>query len=102
MIRPPPRSTLFPCTTLFQSSSQNTSAGQTANKANNGVIDGYPGDYTQEWATSGGRPGSWLDLTWSRLHPVDSAAPYARAYLREQITSGPPAGRPARQPSEVT
>src|SRR5258708_5533904 len=27
-------------------SSQNTSTTQTANKANDGVIDGYPGDYT--------------------------------------------------------
>ena len=47
-------------------SSQNTSTGQTAAKAIDGVVDGYaPGDYTKEWATVGGGAGSWLTLTWS-------------------------------------
>ena len=37
-------------------SSQNTSTGQLASKAIDGVIDGYPGDYTNEWATVGQGP----------------------------------------------
>ena len=46
-------------------SSQNTITGQTANKAIDGIISGYPGDYTKEWATVGGGAGSWLKLTWA-------------------------------------
>ena len=46
-------------------SSENTAYGQTAAKAIDGVVDGYPGDYTKEWATNGGGAGSWLELTWS-------------------------------------
>ena len=39
-------------------SSQNTSTGQTAAKAIDGSKTGYPGDYTKEWATLGGKTGS--------------------------------------------
>ena len=46
-------------------SSENDAYGQTAAKAIDGVVDGYPGDYTKEWATNGGGAGSWLKLTWS-------------------------------------
>ena len=41
-------------TATATASSQNTSTSQTASKAIDGVIDGYPGDYTREWATNGG------------------------------------------------
>ena len=32
-------------------SSQNTATGQLGIKAIDGIVDGYPGDYTKEWAT---------------------------------------------------
>ncbi|HEY7124779.1 MAG TPA: PIG-L family deacetylase, partial [Ktedonobacterales bacterium] len=51
-------------------SSETPSTGQTANKAIDGVIDGWPGDYTKEWATNGGRAGSWLKLTWTSPQTV--------------------------------
>ena len=34
-------------------SSENASTGQLGIKAIDGVIDGYPGDFTKEWATMG-------------------------------------------------
>jgi hypothetical protein len=69
-------------------SSENTSAGQTAHKANDGVIDGYPGDLTKEWATVGGKAGSWLKLTWSKPVTVTRVVLYDRPNLYDQITGG--------------
>ncbi len=69
-------------------SSQNTSTGQTANKAIDGVIDGYPGDYTKEWATIGGGAGSWLKLTWTSAQTVGRIVLYDRPNLNDQITGG--------------
>jgi hypothetical protein len=39
------------------------------------MIDGYPGDYTKEWATAGGGAGSWLKLTWSSPQTVTITFP---------------------------
>ncbi len=69
-------------------SSQNTSTGQTAAKAIDGVIDGYPGDYTKEWATVGGGAGSWLKLAWSAAQTFDTIVLYDRPNLSDQITGG--------------
>ena len=40
--------------------SQNNATGQTAAKAIDGFKTGYPGDSSREWATVGGKAGSWL------------------------------------------
>ncbi len=69
-------------------SSQNTSTGQTANKAIDGVIDGYPGDYTKEWATIGGGAGSWLKLTWTTPQTIGRIVLYDRPNLNDQVTGG--------------
>ena len=69
-------------------SSQNTSTGQTADKAIDGVIDGYPGDSTKEWATVGGKAGSWLKLTWSSSQTMSRIVLYDRPNLNDQITGG--------------
>ena len=69
-------------------SSQDTSTGQTANKAIDGVVDGYPGDYTKEWATVNGRAGSWLKLTWASPQTVNKIVLYNRPNLSDQITGG--------------
>jgi hypothetical protein len=69
-------------------SSQNSSSGQTANKAIDGVVDGYPGDHTKEWATSGGGVGSWLKLTWPSPQKVNMVVLYDRPNLNDQITAG--------------
>ncbi|HZS46304.1 MAG TPA: PIG-L family deacetylase [Blastocatellia bacterium] len=66
-------------------SSQNINTGQTAAKAIDGVIDGYPNDYTKEWATVGGGPGSWLKLTWSSSQTINKVVLYDRPNLDDQV-----------------
>ncbi len=68
-------------------SSQNTSDGQLAVKAVDGVIDGYPGDYTREWATTGQGAGAWIKLTWSNPYIVDRVMLYDRPNGSDQILS---------------
>jgi LmbE family N-acetylglucosaminyl deacetylase len=75
-------------TATATASSQNTSTSQTANKAIDGVIDGYPGDYTREWATVGGGAGSWLKLTWNSAQTFDTIVLYDRPNGNDQITGG--------------
>jgi LmbE family N-acetylglucosaminyl deacetylase len=69
-------------------SSQNTSTGQTAAKAIDGVIGGYPGVSSAEWATIGGGAGSWLKLTWSSPQTFSKVVLYDRPNLSDQITAG--------------
>jgi uncharacterized repeat protein (TIGR02543 family) len=68
-------------------STQNTTTGQTAVKAVDGVIDGYPGDYTKEWATTGQRVGAFLNLAWSAPYSVSQVVLYDRPNTNDQITS---------------
>jgi len=69
-------------------SSQNTSTGQTAAKAIDGVVAGYPSDTAAEWATVNGGAGSWLKLTWSSAHTVSRIVLYDRPNLSDQVTGG--------------
>jgi uncharacterized repeat protein (TIGR02543 family) len=68
-------------------STQNTTTGQTAVKAVDGVIDGYPGDYTKEWATAGQKVGAWLNLAWTSPYTVTQVVLYDRPNLNDNITS---------------
>jgi LmbE family N-acetylglucosaminyl deacetylase len=67
--------------------SQNPGTGQTAAKATDGVADGYPGDYTREWATDGGGAGSWLRLTWPTGYTLDRIVLHDRPNPNDQITA---------------
>ena len=69
-------------------SSQNTSTGQLAVKAVDGFIDGYPGVYTREWATTGELAGAWITLSWASAHEVDTIVLYDRPNLVDNILSG--------------
>ena len=69
-------------------SSQNTSTSQLATSATDGVIDGYPGDYTKEWATVGGGVGAWLKLVWGSAVTVNKVVLYDRPNLNDQVTGG--------------
>jgi uncharacterized repeat protein (TIGR02543 family) len=68
-------------------SSQVTSTGQTAAKAVDGCIDGYPGNYTCEWATNSQGVGAWLTLSWPAPYSVNQVVFYDRPSLSENITS---------------
>ncbi|GFO56251.1 hypothetical protein GMSM_32580 [Geomonas sp. Red276] len=68
-------------------SSQNSTYGQLASKAIDGVVDGYPGDYTKEWATVGQVAGAWISLSWPAYYQVDKIVLYDRPNLSDQILS---------------
>jgi hypothetical protein len=68
-------------------SSETLQYGQTAIKAIDGVIDGYPGDYTHEWATNGQGVGAWLNLSWSTPYSVNQVVLYDRPNTDDNITS---------------
>ena len=68
-------------------SSQNVSTQQVATAAIDGVVDGYPGDYTKEWATVGGGVGSWLRLTWAAPTTLGSVVLYDRPNPNDRILS---------------
>jgi LmbE family N-acetylglucosaminyl deacetylase len=75
-------------TATVTASSQSPSWGQTAAKAIDGVISGYPGNYEAEWVTEGGKSASWLQLKWSKSYSVDRIVLYDRPNELDQITSG--------------
>jgi hypothetical protein len=67
-------------------STQNTSTGQTATKAVDGVVDGYPGDHTAEWATQGEGAGAWLQLTWASPVTLGRVVLHDRPNEYDQVT----------------
>jgi len=85
---PPAAETNVAGTATDTASSENPADGQTAAKTVDGVVDGYPGDYTKEWATRGGISGSWLQLSWPTPVTVNSAVLYDRPNTDDQVTAG--------------
>ncbi|TFV78466.1 hypothetical protein E4P39_04525 [Blastococcus sp. CT_GayMR19] len=69
-------------------SSQNTATGQTAKKAIDGIVDGFPGKATAEWATNGGGAGSWLQLNWLEPIQMDKVVLYDRPNTSDWVTGG--------------
>lgn len=69
-------------------SSESPSTGQTAAKAIDGVVDGYPGVASAEWATNGGRTGSTLKLTWASPVTLGRLVFFDRPNTDDQVTSG--------------
>ena len=82
-----PTNNLAPSATVT-ASTQNTSTGQLAVKAVDGVVDGYPGDYTLRMG-HGRRQGagSWLELAWSSAQTIQTVVLYDRPNLNDQITA---------------
>ena len=66
-------------------SSQNAATGQLAVKAVDGVADGYPGDYTKEWATLGQGAGAWLQLKWPSAKVIDQVTLFDRPNLNDHV-----------------
>ena len=69
-------------------SSQNVATGQVAAKAIDGYVDGWPGNYSREWATVGGRSGSWLTLNWPAPVLVNRVVLFDRPNSSDQVTAG--------------
>jgi predicted porin len=87
-VTPPVTSANIASLAVVTASSANTSTAQLAVKAVDGVIDGYPGDYTREWATLGQQAGAWLNLAFAKAYTVDHVVLYDRPNLNDQITGG--------------
>jgi hypothetical protein len=66
-------------------SSENTSRGQTAAKAIDTFVDGYPGDSTREWVAPGQLAGAWIQLTWSAARSVTRVVLHDRINTEDQI-----------------
>jgi hypothetical protein len=52
-----------------------------------GLVDGYPGNTSAEWATVGGQEGSWLQLSWSSAVAVGRVVLHDRPNANDQVTS---------------
>src|SRR5262249_17660340 len=75
-------------TAVVTVSSQNAATGQLGTKAVDGIVDGYPGDYSREWATTGQLNGAWINLAWSSGVTVSQVILYDRPNLSDNILSG--------------
>jgi hypothetical protein len=69
-------------------SSQNTTTTQTASKAIDGVVNGYPTDHTREWATVRELAGAWIRLTWSSPQVISRIVLHDRINLDDRVTGG--------------
>lgn len=69
-------------------SSENLVTGQTASKATNGVVVGYPQAAEKEWATTNGQEGSWLQLDWTQYVTVNQVVLFDRPNPDDHIMSG--------------
>ncbi|MGD0167940.1 MAG: PIG-L family deacetylase, partial [Gaiellaceae bacterium] len=82
-----PHSTNIASRATVTASSENTVTGQLAIKAVDGSAEGYPGDYTHEWATLNEGAGAWLNLAWASPQLINRIVLYDRPSSTEQITS---------------
>ena len=67
------------------SSTENSSRGQDALKAIDGLVDGYPTNHMAEWAAVGELNGAWIQLTWSAAQSVDRVVLHDRINSEDQI-----------------
>ncbi|MGP4033815.1 DUF7402 domain-containing protein [Pseudarthrobacter sp. 1C304] len=74
-------------TAAVTASSENTTSGQAAAKAVDGVIAGHPVDATKEWATVGGKAGSYLNLAFPAAVTLNRVVLYDRPNSNDQITA---------------
>jgi LmbE family N-acetylglucosaminyl deacetylase len=73
---------------VVTASSENSSRGQQANNVIDGLIDGYPGDPTAEWSTTGQLAGAWVQLTWPTAQSVYRVVLHDRINPDDQVLAG--------------
>ncbi|KAL4916869.1 hypothetical protein BDW62DRAFT_96058 [Aspergillus aurantiobrunneus] len=69
-----------------KASSSNVDTNQTPDKAIDGSTGGFPAEQSREWATDGGRAGSWLSLSWESPQTIAQIALYDRPNVADQVT----------------
>ncbi|MEV6306040.1 discoidin domain-containing protein [Actinoplanes sp. NPDC051861] len=80
-------STVAPQATVT-ASSQNTATSQQAIRAVDGYTVGSGIGTNREWATTGGKAGSWLKLTWDKPQTINKVVLYDRPNGNDQVTAG--------------
>ena len=69
-------------------SSQNNATNQQVYRAIDGYTTGAGIPTNREWATTGGRAGSWLKLTWPQPRTINRIVLHDRPNGKDQITGG--------------
>ena len=69
-------------------SSERIATGQLAVKAVDLSLDGWPGDYTREWATLGEGAGAWISLLWTTPRVLESIVLADRRNSDDRVTGG--------------
>jgi hypothetical protein len=82
-----PSGNIAPQATI-SASSENKETDQLAIKAIDTSTEGYPGNFTHEWATMSEGKGAWLNLTWANPHTIDKVTLYDRPNANDQIIKG--------------
>jgi len=84
---------LLPSATVTASSENAPS--QTAAKAFDGVPDGWPGDYSREWAatnnpfpSSAGGVGAWVQVSWDETYTVNQISLWDRPNSTDRVMGG--------------
>ncbi len=85
---PPSQTTNLASSASVSVSSENAATGQLGIKAIDGIVDGYPGDYTKEWATLGQLAGAWIKLTWNSAVSVSKVVLHDRPNVVDNILGG--------------
>jgi len=62
--------------------------GFTPAGAIDGNVGGYPGKWSQEWASNNESKGAWLKLTWARPQKIDRVLLFDRPNKYDYITAG--------------
>ena len=69
-------------------SSENTFTHQLGTKALDGAIEGWPKDFTREWATVRQMAGAWIQLNWSTPVQVSRIALWDRPNVWDNVKAG--------------
>jgi len=62
--------------------------GFTPAGAIDGNVGGYPGKWSEEWASDNESKGAWLKLTWTRPRKIDRVLLFDRPNKYDYITGG--------------
>jgi hypothetical protein len=53
-----------------------------------GIVGGFPEDFTQEWASNGEKAGAWIKLSWQEPQKIDRVWLFDRPNTLDQVTAG--------------
>lgn len=63
-------------------------SGYTAAAANDGIVDGWPGDTAAEWTSNSEGSGAWIKLTWDTPQTISAVQLFDRPNQYDQVIVG--------------